>query len=295
MGNGEQAVLQNIRQGDRRALARAISYVENGMGDYGRQLADAPADTTPVIGITGPPGAGKSTLADALIGAFTAKGKKVAILCIDPSSTFHFGALLGDRIRMNDWFSHPLVFIRSLATRGALGGLHPRIIEILALVRSASFDLILIETVGVGQNEIEIAGLADTVVVVLAPESGDDIQSMKSGLLEIADIFVVNKSDRPDADLFVRNLRSMQPHEIPVFKTVASEKQGIAELVAGIETHGKEQPSSTRRWRLLADQAWLLIQRKKMRSVDKKGLTKKVEDLCRAGTFNLYKFVEEWE
>jgi LAO/AO transport system kinase len=293
MGNGEQTLLQNIQKGDLRALARAISYVENDFDDYGRQLASLPPSSTPVIGVTGPPGAGKSTLVDALIGDFTGKGLRVAILCIDPSSTFHFGALLGDRIRMNDWFSHPLVFIRSLATRGALGGLHPRIIEIIALVRSAAFDRIIIETVGVGQNEIEIAGLADAVLVVLAPESGDDIQSMKAGLIEIADLFVVNKSDRPDADLFVRNLRSSTT--APVVKTIASQKQGIPELATLIETHLKEQPAPNRRWRLLADQAWLLIQRKKMRSVDKKELTKKVEALCRTNTFNLYKFVEEWE
>jgi len=293
MGNGQQTALQNIQKGDLRALARAISYVENDIGDYGLQLAGLSTPSTPVIGVTGPPGAGKSTLVDALIGEFTGKGQRVAILCIDPSSTFHFGALLGDRIRMNDWFSHPLVFIRSLATRGALGGLHPRIIEIIALVRSAAFDRIIIETVGVGQNEIEIAGLADAVVVVLAPESGDDIQSMKAGLLEIADIFAVNKSDRPDADLFVRNLRSST--RVPVIKTVASQKQGISELATLIEAHLKEQPASGRRWQLLADQAWLLIQRKKMRSVDKKELTKKVEELCRAGAFNLYKFVEDWE
>lgn len=154
-----------------------------------------------MIGITGPPGAGKSTLTDALIGEMVRAGNKVAVLCVDPSSPFNMGALLGDRIRMSEWYTNPNVFIRSLATRGSLGGLHPKIVEITELLKAASFDYILVETVGVGQSEVEIAGLADVTIVVLVPESGDDIQVMKAGLMEIADLYIVNKSDRPGADL----------------------------------------------------------------------------------------------
>jgi LAO/AO transport system kinase len=209
MGTSEQQRLQEIRKGDTRALARAISYIENDIEDYGPLLAALPPSPVKIIGVTGPPGAGKSTLVDALIGHAVAAQEKVAVLCVDPSSSLYFGALLGDRIRMSDWYNHPGVFIRSLSTRGSLGGLNPRIIGITDLLKAAPFDSIIVETVGVGQNEIEIAGLADTTLVVLAPEAGDDIQSMKAGLLEIADIFVVNKSDRPGADLFVRQLRSI--------------------------------------------------------------------------------------
>src|SRR5579859_6352215 len=201
--------LQDIQNGNFRALARAISYVENGVGNFFHLLQDMPDHSSRIIGVTGPPGAGKSTLVDGLIGQFVAKKQKVAVLCVDPSSSFHYGALLGDRIRMSDWYNNPDVFIRSLSSRGSLGGLHPRILEIADLLKAAGFDRILIETVGVGQNEIEIAGLADTTIVVLVPEGGDEVQVMKAGLMEIADIFVVNKSDRPGADLFVRNLHMM--------------------------------------------------------------------------------------
>src|SRR5205085_8969185 len=142
--------------------------------------------STKIIGITGPPGAGKSTLVDALIGEMVQQQKKVGVLCVDPSSPFNLGALLGDRIRMSEWYDHPNVFIRSLATRGSLGGLHPKIIEITDLTRAAPFDYIIVETVGVGQSEIEIAGLADCTIVTLVPEAGDAVQTMKAGLMEIA-------------------------------------------------------------------------------------------------------------
>jgi GTPase len=182
-----------------------------------------------------------------------------------------------------------------------LGGLHPRAIEITTLLKQAPFDYILIETVGVGQNEIAIAGLADTTLVVLAPEAGDDIQSMKAGLMEVADIFVVNKSDRPDADRFVRNLRSMQSpafhregRDIPVVKTIASQKQGIDELVGLISEDTKKSVVSSRHYHLLAEQAWLLIQQRRMQGVDRQTLADRIETLSKTGDFNLFRFVKEW-
>jgi LAO/AO transport system kinase len=317
MSNKQAAQFADIRSGDFKALARAISYVENEVGDFRSLLAKQPSSPTRIVGITGPPGAGKSTLVDALIGFYTSRHKKVAVLCVDPSSSLYFGALLGDRIRMSEWYNHPDVFIRSLATRGSLGGLHPRIIEIADVVKQAPFDIILIETVGVGQNEIEIAALADSTLVVLAPEAGDDIQSMKAGLLEIADIFVVNKSDRPDADLFVRHLRSMQGplfrrggKEIPVIKTIASQKQGIEELAQQIEALAQEaaedrtrqdgsekrtwQSVSDKRSRILAERAYLLIREQKMKGVSRAELVRRIEEWPKDQPFNLYRFIEGW-
>jgi LAO/AO transport system kinase len=198
----EQLLLQ-IKKGDVRSLARAISFIENEQQGYDDMLRFLQDDRSPkIIGITGPPGAGKSTLVDALIDELIREEKKIAVLCIDPSSPFNLGALLGDRIRMSQWYTHPDVFIRSLATRGSVGGLSPKIIEITDLIKSAQFDHIIVETVGVGQSEIEIAGLADITIVVVVPESGDEVQTMKAGLMEIADIFVINKSDRPGCGPF---------------------------------------------------------------------------------------------
>ena len=227
--------LHTIQKGDHRSIARAISLVENEAEGSQQLLASLPTTTnSKIVGITGSPGAGKSTLVDALIAEWVKTGKNIAVLCVDPSSPFHLGALLGDRIRMSEWYNHPQVFIRSLATRGSLGGLHPRILEITSLLAAAPFDYIIVETVGVGQSEIEIAGLADATVVVVVPEAGDEVQTMKAGIMEIADVFVVNKSDRPEADHFVKNLRMMLApafnttnYEIPVLKTVASQQAGI--------------------------------------------------------------------
>ena len=183
-----QELLKQMQQADVKALARSISLVENEQPGYETLLQSLPVTSAKIIGITGPPGAGKSTLADALIGLLVNSGKKVAVLCIDPSSPFNLGALLGDRIRMSDWYTNPNVFIRSLATRGSMGGLHPKIIEITDLLKAFQFDNIIVETVGVGQSEIEIAGLADVTVVVVVPEAGDEIQTMKAGLMEIGDM-----------------------------------------------------------------------------------------------------------
>jgi LAO/AO transport system kinase len=297
-----QQQIQNIQMGHAKTLARCISLVENEVEGYMDLLAQLPAASTPVIGITGPPGAGKSTLVDALIGVLTAAGKKLGILCVDPSSPFNLGALLGDRIRMSEWYNHPHVFIRSLATRGSLGGLHPKIIEISDLMKTAPFDYIMVETVGVGQSEIEIAGLADVTVVVVVPEAGDEVQTMKAGLMEIADIFVVNKSDRPDADMFVKNLRLMLApaftnhyEEVKVLKTVAHQKEGVAELMHEIGHYIKKHHSNSKHYWLLAEKAYLLIQQQRMQGVDKAVLKEAIE---KAGPgFNLYRFVEgyrEW-
>ena len=290
--------LSEIRKGNRKTLARCISLVENEMSGYEELLQLLPPSSTPVIGITGPPGAGKSTITDALIGLIIGENKTVAVLCVDPSSPFNLGALLGDRIRMSEWYTNDRVFIRSLATRGSLGGLHPKIIEISDLLKTGGFDYILIETVGVGQSEVEIAGLADTTVVVLVPEAGDEVQTMKAGLMEIADVFVVNKADRPDADVFVRNLRLMLAPAfnnpaipVPVIKTVASQKKGIDELWEAITNSLQQKKDKDKRYWLLAEKAWYLIQQKKMIPLSKSFLKQEIE---KAGnTFNLYIFINK--
>ena len=294
-----QQYLQQIQQGDVKALARSISLVENEVPGYELLLQSLPSNSKTVIGITGPPGAGKSTLTDLLIGAITQEGKKVGVLCIDPSSPFNLGALLGDRIRMSSWFNNPNVFIRSLATRGALGGLHPKIIEITDLIKIAPFDYIIIETVGIGQSEIDIVGLADITVVVVVPEAGDEIQTMKAGLMEIADIFVVNKADRPDADLFVSNLSTMLApafHSkntiIPIIKTVASAKQGIEELYAAILNQIDHPKLDEKRSWLLAEKAYYLIGQKRMKGIDKNELKDKIAE--EGQNFNLYQFINAY-
>jgi LAO/AO transport system kinase len=293
-------LLAGIQIGNHQSIARAISLVENEVEGYDHFLQSLPIGKTPITGITGPPGAGKSTLTDALIGYWTAQGKKVAILCIDPSSPFNMGALLGDRIRMSDWYNHPGVYIRSLATRGSLGGLHPYIIEITAILQTAGFDEIIVETVGVGQSEIEIAGLADTTVVVVVPEAGDEVQTMKAGLMEIADVFVVNKSDRPDADSFVKNLRLMMApafntdKKIEVIKTVASQKEGIVELANAIEAHQQHISINNRKIWLLTERVYQLIARNRMKPYDKKAIYQALQAKASKEQFNLFTFVNEY-
>ncbi|MBZ5858848.1 methylmalonyl Co-A mutase-associated GTPase MeaB [Flavihumibacter profundi] len=291
-------MLKDIMSGDVKSIARAISLVENEVPGYEELMVSLPHFNTPIIGITGPPGAGKSTLTDALIGYIIDQDKKVAVLCIDPSSPFNMGAVLGDRIRMSDWYNHPGVFIRSLATRGSLGGLHPHIIEITELLKVAPFDFIIVETVGVGQSEIEIVGLADVTTVVLVPEAGDEIQTMKAGLMEIADIFVVNKCDRPGADQFVHNLHAMlapafsgHAKNIPVIKTIAAKKQGIDELMVAINNVLHYHLGTDKKSWLLAERAYHLIERNRMKDINKQRLKEAIENLQEKNVFNLYKFV----
>lgn len=290
--------LEKIMDGDIKALARCISLVENEVAGYEKLLSSLPPAAKPVIGITGPPGAGKSTLADALIRLIVKANKRVGVLCIDPSSPFSSGALLGDRIRMSEWYTNPQVYIRSLATRGSLGGLHPKIIEITELLKTAPLDYVIIETVGVGQSEIEIAGLADITVVVVMPESGDEVQAMKSGLMEIADIFVVNKADRPDAGLFARNLASMsipashQQHPpVPVLQTIASENIGIDLLFDEILKQAALARVNEKKWWLLAERTYYVLQQKKMRGINKHELKNRIKAL--GSSFNLYHFIQD--
>jgi LAO/AO transport system kinase len=290
------SIIQSLRDGNNIMLARCISLVENEIEGCQDLLQSLPVNylTKNIIGVTGPPGAGKSTLIDALIEYFISdEKKKIAVICVDPSSPFHLGALLGDRIRMNKWFNRPNVFIRSLASRGNLGGLNPKVIEITDLLKTASFDYIFVETVGVGQSEVEIAGIADTTVVVLTPESGDDIQTMKAGLMEVGDIFVVNKCDHAEADNLIKNLEltvMASRKEIPVLKTAASQNLGISELASAILISLKTGQKKIKK-NILAEKAFQLIQNRRMKGVNKNDLATIIDRQMQAGNFNLYKFV----
>jgi len=222
-------------------LSKCISFLENqqeGSADFVTALQPK---NIPVIGITGPPGAGKSTLIASLIGRLVNEGKKVAVLSVDPSSILHNGALLGDRVRMREWYLHPMVYIRSLASRGHLGGLIKQIESIVDLIKSVGFDYVILETVGVGQSEVQVVKVASPTILVLVPEAGDDIQMMKSGLFEVANIFVVNKSDRPEAQKFVNHLKQALSERVGVktdiVETIANTGFGVKELVDVIKKY----------------------------------------------------------
>ena len=294
--NTHLSILNELKQGNYKVLARALTLVENDIAPSDLILTNLdPSSGAVVIGITGPPGAGKSTLVNALTSQLVGDGKRVAILAIDPTSPFNFGSLLGDRIRMAAQFNHPDVFIRSLATRGALGGISAKTIEMVDVLKASNFDVILIETVGVGQSEVEIAGLADKTVVVLVPESGDEIQNIKSGLMEVADCFVVNKADRDGADVFANNLAKMIHQgvkSVPVIKTVADQGIGIPELVKWIERPVENE--NQRKVFLVAEKAWKIIQHRKMQTIDKTRLHDEIQAALLKDDFNVYRFTENF-
>ncbi|HUH34111.1 MAG TPA: methylmalonyl Co-A mutase-associated GTPase MeaB [Daejeonella sp.] len=291
----EQPLLEyHIADGSFKNLARALTRVENDLPGSEEILRNLnTASSCIVLGITGPPGAGKSTLVNGIINQLSSDGKRVAVVAIDPTSPFNLGSLLGDRIRMTEQFNKPNVYIRSLATRGSLGGLSAKTIEIVDVLKSAGFDYILVETVGVGQSEVEIAGLADVTIVVLVPESGDEIQSIKSGLMEIADIFVVNKADREGAETFANTLRKLvhqKKEHVSVVKTVASKSEGISQLMQAVDDHKSSE--NKRKSFLLAEKAWKLIQYRKMACIDKKKLQLEIAEASKKPDFNLYLFVD---
>lgn len=232
---------ERFKKGDPRALARTITLLEAG-GEFPEELQLLPRKAT-VIGITGSPGSGKSTLTDQIIQAYREQGLKVAVIAVDPSSPFTGGAILGDRIRMGRHALDEGVFIRSLASRGALGGVSSKTLQVLSALEAFGFDVILIETVGVGQSEVDIASIADHTVLVLTPNQGDAVQAFKAGVMEIADVFVVNKSDLPGADRVVRELHAtltlgaMLDWMPPAVKTSAQKGQGIPELLDALRGH----------------------------------------------------------
>src|SRR6201991_5145514 len=245
MSQAQQTLAQRLLDGDKRALARAITLVESD-DPAGWELVREVFPHTgkaAIVGLTGAPGAGKSTLMSALTKLERERERSVAVLSIDPSSPFTKGALLGDRIRLTDHFLDPGVFIRSMANRGALGGLSEAALQAALLMDASGRDIVLLETVGVGQAEVDIIDHADTVVLVLMPGSGDSIQALKAGVMEIPDIIVVNKADHPLTDTMVREIRgvlSLAPQRgwrVPIIKTEAHKGAGVAELVAKLDEH----------------------------------------------------------
>ncbi|GMU96432.1 methylmalonyl Co-A mutase-associated GTPase MeaB [Ignavibacterium album] len=243
----DNSLIEKLLSGDRRAVARAISLIESDnslTSEYLKKLYNK-VGSAYRIGITGPPGAGKSTITNQLTKLYRKQNKKVGIIAVDPTSPFTGGALLGDRVRMTDVGMDQGVFIRSMATRGSLGGLSKKAIDAADILDASGFDIVILETVGVGQSELDIAQAADTTIVVLVPESGDSVQAMKAGLMEIADLFVLNKCDRPgsqQAYTALQTILMIKEHDentwLPkIIKTVASENKGIDEIADEIEKH----------------------------------------------------------
>ena len=283
---------------DFKTLARAISLVENesaGADQLLRQLEPFPV---PVIGFTGPPGAGKSTLLNAVLAQLERENKSAGLILVDPSSPFNLGAILGDRLRMSAHFNNPRFFIRSVASRGSLGGLSDKIMEVTEVMKAYPFDYILIETVGVGQSEVEIAGLADATAVVLVPEAGDGIQMMKSGLLEIADVFVLNKADRPGADRLEAELQMQlelagRTH-IPLIRTIAVEGKGIPELLQRAAELASAHAYPERRLFLMAEKVMRLVARHRMRDFDRDKMMLSLKESLLCDDFQLFRFADQY-
>ncbi len=290
----------DIQNGHERHIARALSWAENQHPEV-LELLKTLKGNAQVIGITGPPGAGKSTLVNALVTHWRNLKKRVAILAVDPSSAFNFGSLLGDRLRMQSLFLNEGVFIRSVSSRGSLGGLSAHIIEMVHVLKHAPYDYILIETVGVGQSEVEIAGVADTTIVVSVPESGDEIQTLKSGIMEIADVFVVNKSDRDGAQTFANHLKKLAHSratanwESPVILTQAVDQHGISELAAALNQHGNFNKNTNRQIQLFAEKAYAMIQDYRMRDLNLSTIISDVEKAINENpNLNLFEFIEPY-
>ncbi len=257
-------LIGRLRSGDPRAIARVITAVENRQPGWPELLKSLFPHTgkARILGLTGAPGAGKSTLVDQLAKHYRKENQTIGIVAVDPTSPYTGGAILGDRIRMQDHYSDPGIYIRSMATRGSLGGLARTTADVAAVLDASGRDRILIETVGVGQDEVDIVRLADITVVILVPGMGDDVQTIKAGIMEIADIFVINKSDREGAERVEREIRAMQSLEVrkdgwtpPIVKTVASDGVGVVELANAIasyeeflRTHDLAQTKKVQNW-----------------------------------------------
>jgi len=303
-------LLADVLGGNVQAAARLISLIEDGDPEGYALLRHLHGRTgrAYVVGVTGPPGAGKSTLVDTLTRMLRADGKTVAVVAVDPTSPFTGGALLGDRIRMQDHATDPGVFIRSMATRGSLGGLAPSTTDVVRVLDAMGYDLIFIETVGTGQAEVDVVGAADTVVIVLVPGLGDTVQTMKAGIMEIGEVFVVNKADQGDADRTITEVKMMltlnpraMPWHPPVLRAVATSGQGLGEIRAAIDAHRAEQETTgalpERRRRRRRDEILRLVERRAAKkALDAAARSGRLDDLAAqvaAGTIDPYAAAEE--
>jgi LAO/AO transport system kinase len=294
--------IQGLKNHHTSSLARCITIVENELAGAHEILESLSLNNnTPVIGITGPPGAGKSSLVNALLDYIFKNfpESRIGIVAIDPTSPFNKGSILGDRVRMGAHFNNPNVFIRSLASRGSLGGLSAKTIEITDVMKASGFDYIFVETVGVGQSEIEIVGLADITAVVLVPEAGDEIQAIKSGIMEIADVFVINKSDRSGVNTFIKGIADMlnnshKPHRPEIVKTIATKDEGIAELFDCIRKLKESIATNPMRSYLLAEKVYSLIQNHRMKNISKQELEEIIRANMHSADFNIYKLAQQF-
>ena len=290
-----QEINKDIGENNFRLLSRAISYIENKGTDYFSFLQKLPIKATPIIGLTGPPGVGKSTLLNSVASYFAQQHKKLAVLCIDPSSPVNFGTILGDRYRLTQAIQYPNVYIRSFSNRGKLGGLNAAIWEICWLLLACDFDYIIIETVGVGQNEIDICTIAKPTVVVLSPDSGDELQFMKAGLMEIADIFVINKFDHPNAQKYW-GLLTHYLHEqglaIPIVKTIANQPLDVAQLIEYIHKYSKDTNAVLLNF--LTEIVYKVIEQTKMKCIQKTQILNNLKEAMNKSKFNLISIINSY-